>query len=61
MHKNVPVAKRYIKNSFELIDKLSGVRIDDYLDLISLNSMFTNIPTYLALQNIKERWKYIKS
>ncbi|XP_071576894.1 uncharacterized protein [Temnothorax nylanderi] len=58
---SVPKANSHINNSFELVKKLSGTRIDDHFDLISLDavSLFTNIPLDLAITSIRHRWQFI--
>ncbi|EFN68515.1 hypothetical protein EAG_00010, partial [Camponotus floridanus] len=46
---------------FELVDKLSHINIKDSCSLISLDvvSLFTNIPTDLAMESISNRWQFL--
>jgi len=59
--KNILKPLSHIDNSFQLVQKLEGVSVDDDYDLISLNiiSLFTNIPTNLALKSVAKRWDQI--
>lgn len=51
----------HISNSFQLIEKLSSITLEEHYDLLSLDvvSLFTNVPTDLAIEGIKERWSSI--
>jgi len=51
----------YIKNSFELINKINRMTIDSNYKLISFDivSMYSNISTDLIINNIKKRWNLI--
>ena len=47
----------YVKNSFDLVNKLNGKVIDKNFSIISFDvvSMYTNIPTDLVLKSIERR------
>ncbi|XP_018308772.1 uncharacterized protein [Mycetomoellerius zeteki] len=54
-------APSYIRNSFQLVEKLKDICIEpDYL-LVSLDvvSLFTNVPIELVSDGIAKRWEYI--
>ncbi|XP_070155138.1 uncharacterized protein [Polyergus mexicanus] len=63
MLKSFPVAHSDIDNSFELVKKLSDVRINKDFSLISLDvaSLFTNVPIDLAIESVSSRWHYIST
>lgn len=45
IYNSVPKAHSHIANSFDLVNKLSGLHIDEHFELISLDvSLFTNVP-----------------
>lgn len=54
---------RYIKNSFDLVNKLRELHIDSECRLASLDviSLFTNIPVEIANSSLVKRWKFIKN
>lgn len=60
--KNIILEKYNIKNSLELKSKLGEVVLDEDDILISLDvvSLFTNIPTHLAISNIMAQWDTLK-
>ncbi|KMQ83928.1 reverse transcriptase [Lasius niger] len=60
MLKSFPKANSYISNSFDLMNRISNLCIDDDYDLISLDviSVFTNIPTEIAMDSVSSRWNY---
>src|SRR5580765_2372334 len=62
IHGSIPKAHSHIDNSFELVDKLTGLHIEDNYKLISLDvvSLFTNIPVELAMESILNRWEHIE-
>ncbi|XP_025261928.1 uncharacterized protein LOC112637139 [Camponotus floridanus] len=62
MIKNFPTASSHINNSFDLVQNLADVHLDDDSLLISLDaiSLFTNIPTDLALSSVSSRWSFIR-
>jgi len=49
--KDIPATDSHLNNSFDLVQKLKDIQIDDYI-LISLDviSLFTNIPIDLAIR-----------
>ena len=53
----------YVKNSFDLVNKLNGKVIDKNFSIISFDvvSMYTNIPTDLVLKSIERRWNLIEN
>jgi len=55
--KNIPAATSYIANSHHLVDQLNGTWIDPSQKLASLDvvSLFTNVPTDLAIKSISEK------
>lgn len=60
--KSIPKASSFIENSFQLIHKIKGIKLDSQrFSLISLDviSLFTNIPTDLAITSLMKRWEYI--
>ncbi|XP_072759915.1 uncharacterized protein [Anoplolepis gracilipes] len=61
MIKCFPVSHSFIKNSFELVDKIKNVNLDNGYKLISLDvvSLFANIPIELAIESISNRWNFI--
>ena len=62
IHNNIPIADSNVRNSFDLVNRLRGARLDEHHRLASLDvvSLFTNIPIDLALLGIRKRWAYIK-
>jgi len=52
-----------VENSFQLIEKLRNIHIEDNYTLISLDviSLFTNIPLELALDSVSRRWRYVST
>lgn len=61
LKESIPLASSFIKNSYDLVDKLFNIQIDEHLNLISLDvlSLFTNVPIDLAITNVNNRWTYI--
>jgi hypothetical protein len=59
---NIPQAIGHVNNSFDLYCSLSGRKIPNSYTLISLDviSLFTNVPTDLAINGIINRWPHIK-
>ncbi|XP_024891068.1 uncharacterized protein LOC112466939, partial [Temnothorax curvispinosus] len=58
---SIPKANSHIKDSFQLVNNLNGLRLEDDYILISLDvvSLFTNVPTDLAIDSICNRWEHI--
>jgi len=58
---NILKPHSHIDNSLQLVKKLEGVSLNDDYDLISLDavSLFTNIPTDLAMESVAIRWDQI--
>ena len=58
---SVPKSESFIKNSFELVNKLGNIEWKQNYELLSLDviSLFTNIPIDLAINSISNRWEYI--
>ena len=61
MYKYFPKPESHILNSFQLVKRLSNIRIEDNYRLISLDvvSLFTNIPLDMAVDSISNRWNYL--
>ncbi|XP_018355142.1 PREDICTED: uncharacterized protein LOC108756077 [Trachymyrmex septentrionalis] len=59
--KSIPKAESYIKNSFELVEKLKRLHTTDQYKLISLDvkSLFTDVPVDIAIDCVNERWMYV--
>ncbi|KYN18734.1 hypothetical protein ALC57_08963 [Trachymyrmex cornetzi] len=59
--KSIPKAASNIENSFELVQKLKNIKIDHGFSLVSLDviSLYTDIPTDLAIDALSNRWDCI--
>ena len=59
--KNIIKPASFIKNSYELVEKLRCIKLEPNWELISLDvtSLFTNIPIDLAKDSIRKRWNNI--
>ena len=59
--KTIPKADSYIKNSFELVEKLRSLHFTGAHELISLDvtSLFTNVPIDIAVNCVNEQWNFI--
>lgn len=59
---NILQADSNVGNSFKLVKLVSSKKIDGHYKLISLDavSLFTNVPSDLAISGIASRWKHIK-
>jgi len=55
--KNIPVTDSHLNNSFDLVQKLKDIQVDDDYILISLDvvSLFTNIPIDLTIGSVSKR------
>lgn len=51
----------YIRNSYDLVDKLNSKIIEEHDQLMSLDvvSLFTNVSIELAIKSIEKRWHRI--
>jgi len=60
---NIPKAHSHITNSYDLVDKLKSLHVCDHYHLASLDvvSLFTNVPTELAIGSIGKRWHFIEN
>ena len=63
LFKTIPKADSNVRNSFELVEKLKSVHFTGAHELISLDvtSLFTNVPTNVAIDYINEHWHVIAS
>lgn len=60
--KNIISPTYNIKNSWELKEKLCDIALDENDIIVSFDvvSLFTNIPTHLAIKNILDKWDILK-
>jgi len=60
--KNIPVTNSHLNNSFDLVQKLKDIQVDNDYILISLDvvSLFTNIPIDLAIESVSKRWQLLE-
>jgi len=63
LYDNLPHAKSHICNSYELVDKLNNLYVEEHLKLISLDvvSLFTNVPIDLIIGGVAKRWHMLKN
>lgn len=63
LFENLPKPSSHITNSFQLVEKLNDIHIDDHYDLISLDviSLFINVSLDLVTKGIAKRWCLISS
>ncbi|XP_071578466.1 uncharacterized protein [Temnothorax nylanderi] len=61
MFKSFPIARSFVKNSIDLVEKLASIHVNDGYKLISLDvvSLFTNVPIERVLDSISVRWNFI--
>jgi len=57
--KNIPVTNNHLNNSFDLVQKLKDIQVDDDYILISLVSLFINILIDLAIESVSKRWQFL--
>jgi len=62
LHVSLPTPHSYVKNSYDLIDRLSDLHIPEDCGLVSFDvvSLFTNVPTDIVIDAINERWPLIE-
>jgi len=62
LHDNLSNFKSHIANSFELVNKLNNLYVEDHFKLISLDvvSLFTNVPIDLVIGGVAKRWHLLK-
>jgi len=54
------VTDSHLNNSFDLVQKLKDIQVDDDYILISLDvSLFTNIPIDLTIESVSKRWQLL--
>ncbi|RLU21129.1 hypothetical protein DMN91_005755 [Ooceraea biroi] len=58
IHNNILFPESHILNSSQLVNALRGTSLDPNFQFASLDavSLFTNVPTDLAIQSIRDRW-----
>lgn len=63
LYDNLPKPRRHVSNSFELVNKLKDLCIDDHYDLLSLDvvNLFTNVLLNLVIRGIGRRWYFLNS
>lgn len=63
LYDNLLHAKSHINNSYDLVDKLNNLYVDDQQKLISLDvvSLFTNIHTDLIIDAVSKRWHFLQN
>jgi len=63
LYDNLPHAKSHICNSYELVDKLNNLYVEDHLRLILLDvvSLFTNVPVDLIIGGVAKRWHLLQN
>jgi len=62
LHDSIPSPSSHINNSYDLINKLNGIYIQDDCALVSLDviSLFTNVPIDLVIDILDEKWSLIE-
>lgn len=60
--KHIISNKYNIKNAFQLKEKMQDLTLEDDEILVSFDvvSLFTNIPTYIAIKNIMKEWEILQ-
>lgn len=61
MIKSFPVSPSHVSNSYEVVNRLSNMYLEDSFELVSLDviSLFTNVSTDLIIDSVSSRWNHI--
>ena len=62
IHNSLPPSESYIKNSFQLANRVSNLSVPLDSTLVSLDvvSLFTNVPVDLVISGLERRWELIQ-
>ncbi|XP_032685326.1 uncharacterized protein LOC116850787, partial [Odontomachus brunneus] len=60
---SIPVPKSRIKNSFDLVNSLANLYVEEHCRLFSLDvvSLFTNVPLELVMDGVWRRWSFLEA